>query len=138
MRQVLLVHSFGFRTGPPPEWQNTPPHVLEDARGLINPYKLPEFHDLSGLDAPVREFVLGQLGAQTILARAEAEVVALLGDQSFPVLRAGFGCTGGKDRSVSLAIEFAHRASRWPADLDVVVRHLHVHLRSGSDQRGYE
>jgi UPF0042 nucleotide-binding protein len=36
------------------------PEVLIDARCLINPYRLPEFRDLSGLDAPTREFVLEQ------------------------------------------------------------------------------
>lgn len=138
MRQVLLIHSFGYRAGPPPEWSAAPPDVLEDLRSLINPYKLAAFHDLSGLDAPVQEFVLAQPKAQHILDRAETRILALIGAASRPILRAGFGCTGGKDRSVALAIEFAARATRWGADLDVVLRHWQVHERSGADRRGYE
>ncbi|GAA2783167.1 RapZ C-terminal domain-containing protein [Saccharopolyspora taberi] len=138
MRQVLLIHSFGYRAGPPPEWSAAPPDVVEDVRSLINPYKLAEYHDLSGLDAPVREFVVAQPKAQQILDRAEARILALIDAPSRPILRAGFGCTGGKDRSVALAAEFATRAERWDADLDVVLRHWQVHERSGADRRGYE
>lgn len=95
-----MIHSFGYRAGPPPEWNTATPDVVEDVRALSNPYKLAEFHDLSGLDAPVREFVLTQPQAKQILDRAEARILALIGLLSQPILRAGFGCTGGKDRSV--------------------------------------
>jgi hypothetical protein len=138
MSQVLVVYSFGFNYGTPPALLKVEPEVLIDARCLINPYKLPEFHDLSGLDAPTREFVLEQPKAQDLLATAEAGLASLLGDPLFPVLRVAFGCTGGKDRSVSLADEFAGRALRSCTPMEVFVRHLHVHLRGGADRRGYD
>lgn len=136
MTQVLLVYSLG-RHALPSWWESTPVDVL-DARVLVNPYKLPEFRDLTGLDAATREFVLAQPKAEVLLGQAEALLVGRLGDPRHPVLRVGFRCTGGKDRSVALAGELAARALTWPGDLEVVLRHLHVHLRGGADRRGYE
>ncbi|MEU6265537.1 RapZ C-terminal domain-containing protein [Saccharopolyspora shandongensis] len=55
---VLQVLTWGFNRTPVPQ-----ANLAVDIRWMPNPRHLPEFHDLSGLDAPVQEWVFAQDGA---------------------------------------------------------------------------
>ncbi|MGL5929088.1 MAG: RNase adapter RapZ [Dermatophilaceae bacterium] len=103
----LALLSFGFKYGVPLDAD-----FVFDMRFLPNPFWVPELRSLTGVDAPVAEFVLRQDGAAEFVDR----VVALLGPISAGYLREGrryatlaFGCTGGKHRSVALSREVATR-----------------------------
>jgi RNase adapter protein RapZ len=105
MRTTIL--SFGFKFGIPRDVD-----VVLDCRFLPNPHWVESLRELTGLDEPVREFVLGN--AETV--RFLDEVVAML-DWQLPAfqregktyLTVAFGCTGGRHRSVAIAEEVARR-----------------------------
>src|ERR1700691_5049985 len=91
------IVSFGYKYGLPVDAD-----LVADCRFLPNPHWVPELRSLSGLDAPVQDYVLGQPAATEFLdAFAHAVEIALAGyDRSgrHYVLLA-VGCTGGKHRS---------------------------------------
>ena len=98
---MISVVSFGYKNGLPVDAD-----LLVDCRFLTNPHWLPELRPMSGLDAPVREYVLGQPGAREFI-NGYVEL--------FSVVAAGYtregkgyatlavGCTGGRHRSVAMA-----------------------------------
>ena len=101
------VVTFGFKYGIPLEAD-----LVFDVRFLTNPYWEPELKPLSGLEEPVRDFVLGQPAARRFL-----ELVTELLELTVPAYRAegkeqlrlALGCTGGYHRSIALAEELASR-----------------------------
>ena len=119
---VCTVSSFGFKYGPPLEadW-------AVDARFLRNPFWEPELRPLTGLDAAVRDFVWGQPAAREFVERLTALLTWTLeraADAGRPRLHLAVGCTGGRHRSVVLAVEIAERLRR--EGVPVVLRHRDV------------
>jgi UPF0042 nucleotide-binding protein len=114
------IITFGFKYGIPLEAD-----LVFDARFLTNPFYVPDLKPLSGLQAPVREFVLNQPTAGRFL-----DLVAELLRLTIPAYRAegkgrltvGLGCTGGHHRSIALAEELASRL-RDVEDTTVAVFH---------------
>jgi len=104
--------------------------VVVDCRFLPNPYWIPDLAPMTGLDAPVRDYVLSRPGAQEFLtAYLEALRVMLEGDERegkhFVTL--AVGCTGGKHRSVTIAEYLAMRlaaAGEYASDVQVTHRDL--------------
>jgi len=101
------IVTFGFKYGIPLEAD-----LVFDVRFLTNPYWEPELKPLSGLEPPVRDYVLNQPSANRFL-----ELVAELLELTAPAyraegkaqLRVALGCTGGYHRSIALAEELASR-----------------------------
>ena len=103
----IAVVSFGFKYGVPLDVDN-----VFDVRFLPNPHWIPELKDLTGLDPPVREFVMGQDAAVEFAARVDDLLGFLLPSyvkEGKAYLSVAVGCTGGKHRSVVLAEEIAER-----------------------------
>jgi len=103
----ILVLSFGFKHGVPLDVDN----VL-DVRFLPNPHWVEEMRPLTGLDEPVRRYVLGQPEAKEFLERAEHLLKFLVPayvKEGKSYLTIAIGCTGGHHRSVVLAEEIAGR-----------------------------
>jgi UPF0042 nucleotide-binding protein len=103
----VTVVSFGFKYGLPVDAD-----MVADCRFLPNPHWVAELAPLTGRDRPVRDYVLGQPGADDFLdAYLKALRIALAGydraGRHFVVL--AVGCTGGKHRSVVIAEELAAR-----------------------------
>ena len=106
--QIDII-TFGFKYGIPLEAD-----LVFDARFLTNPYYVPDLKPLSGLQTPVREYVLNQPTASRFL-----DLVAELLTLTVPAYRAegknrltvALGCTGGHHRSIALAEELAGRLS---------------------------
>ncbi|MFN2417479.1 MAG: RNase adapter RapZ [Candidatus Limnocylindria bacterium] len=104
------IVTFGFKYGIPLEAD-----LVFDVRFLTNPYWDPQLKPLSGLEEPVRDFVLGQPKARRFL-----ELVTELLELTVPAYRAegkeqlrlALGCTGGYHRSIALAEELAGRLTR--------------------------
>ena len=70
---------------------------------------------MSGLDAPVREYVLGNDEAKELLDRLDDLFALLLpayAREGKSYLSIAIGCTGGRHRSVVLADEIAERIRR--------------------------
>ena len=95
------VVSFGYKFGNPADAD-----LMFDVRCLKNPFYVKELKQLTGNDSAVSEFVFAQDEAKQLF-----EKQASLIDFSLPLylkegkshLTIGYGCTGGKHRSVSFA-----------------------------------
>jgi UPF0042 nucleotide-binding protein len=106
------IVTFGFKYGIPLEAD-----LVFDVRFLTNPYWNPQLKPLSGLEEPVRDFVLGQPAARRFL-----ELVTELLELTVPAylaegkeqLRVALGCTGGYHRSIALAEELRSRLAEMP------------------------
>lgn len=96
---VSLV-SFGFKHGIP-----FGADLLFDVRFLPNPHFDPVLRPLTGLDAPVRDFLRQRTDFQELLTRLLDLLRFLLPryqQENRSYLTIGIGCTGGKHRSVAL------------------------------------
>ncbi len=98
---VVTVYSFGFKHGAPLDAD-----LVMDVRFLPNPFYVPELRPLTGLDAPVRDYVM--LRDETIAFNKkwhELLDVVMPGyvAEGKQQLAIGVGCTGGQHRSVALA-----------------------------------
>ena len=116
----VTVVSFGFKYGLPSDADN-----VADARFLPNPFWVPELRNQSGLDEPVREYVLGGDGALEFVdtyAAALAPVLEGYRRENKRHATIAVGCTGGKHRSVAIAEELGRRLRELPG-VTVNVRH---------------
>ncbi len=116
------VMSFGFKYGIPIDAD-----MVADMRFIPNPYWDPELRPLSGLDEPIREYVLGQPRAEEFLDRYEELISVLTGgfvneDKHF--LTIAIGCTGGRHRSVAMSEALAERLRAHGVSTLVVHRDL--------------
>ena len=117
--QVLVI-SFGFKHGVPLDVDN----VL-DVRFIPNPHWVEEMRPLTGLDEPVRRFVLSQPESKEFLFRTEQLFEFLLPAyvrEGKSYLTIAVGCTGGRHRSVVLAEEIAASLRRMGYDPSVIHR----------------
>ena len=117
---TVTVLSFGFKYGLP-----TDADMVADARFLPNPFWIPELKFLTGRDAPIRDYVLGQPGAGEFIrdyALALGPVFAGYKRENKRHATIAIGCTGGKHRSVAIAEELAKLMSETP-DVAVSVKH---------------
>ncbi len=120
--QVLFV-SFGFKHGAP-----TDADLLFDVRFLTNPHYVPEFAPLTGLDPDVAGFVAGTPEMAGFLPRLESLLDFLLpayAAEGKSHLVIGFGCTGGRHRSVAMAETMARRYRGRP-EFQVSVTHRDI------------
>lgn len=105
MRTTLL--SFGFKYGLPLDVD-----MVFDVRFLPNPHWVDELREQTGLEAPVREFVLGAPESLAFVDKVCELVESLLPAyrrEGKTYLTIGIGCTGGKHRSVAITEELARR-----------------------------
>jgi UPF0042 nucleotide-binding protein len=101
------VVSFGFKHGIPLDVD-----LVFDCRFLPNPYWDEQLRGLSGLDEPVRAYVLGHDETTDFLDRLEDLLAVLLPAyqrEGKSYLTVAMGCTGGRHRSVALAEELRRR-----------------------------
>jgi RNase adapter protein RapZ len=121
-RVRVNIVSFGYKYGLPVDAD-----LVADCRFLPNPHWIPQLRPLTGLDQPVREYVLGQPGAEKFLAAyLETLRVLLTGyereGKHFVTL--AIGCTGGKHRSVAMAEQLGARLAEAGPDVQVTHRDL--------------
>lgn len=102
--QISLV-SFGFKNGVPMDVD-----MVFDVRFLPNPHWNEDLRPQSGLDEPVKDFVLSQPLANEFLERVASLVSVILPaylHEGRSYLTIGVGCTGGRHRSVAISEELA-------------------------------
>jgi UPF0042 nucleotide-binding protein len=103
----ISVVSFGFKHGVPLDVDN-----VFDCRFLPNPHWVDHLRPLTGLEPPVRDYVLGQPETGLFLDRVDDLLRLLLPayvKEGKSYLSIAVGCTGGRHRSVVLAEEIAAR-----------------------------
>lgn len=99
----ITVRSFGFKYGVPSDAD-----IMMDVRFLPNPFYLSDLRDLTGLEAPVIEFVLERPETSAFLDRWLGLLEVLMPGyimEGKHHLSIAVGCTGGMHRSVVLAEE---------------------------------
>jgi UPF0042 nucleotide-binding protein len=102
--QTRLV-SFGFKYGLPLDVD-----LVIDCRFLPNPHWVEELRPQTGLDEPVRDYVLEQDLTQGFLEHLEAMLELLTpayAKEGKAYLTVAFGCTGGRHRSVAITERIA-------------------------------
>ena len=104
---MLIFESFGFKRGIPIEAD-----CVFDMRFTKNPYYEPTLKFLSGIDAPVREFIMQDESFQFFLDSLTTMLQRLIPhyiEEGKRRLMFAFGCTGGRHRSVCAAQEMGSR-----------------------------
>ena len=100
-RLQVSVVSFGFKHGVPVDVD-----LVFDVRFLPNPHWVDALRPLTGTDAPVREYVLGQPETGQYLEELERLFRLTLPAyqrEGKSYLSIAIGCTGGRHRSVAVA-----------------------------------
>jgi UPF0042 nucleotide-binding protein len=101
--------------------------VVFDCRFLPNPFWVEELRPFSGLDEPVRAYVLGQPESQAFLEKVDELLTSILpafAREGKSYLTIAMGCTGGRHRSVTLAQELATRLSKHGGPVSVFHRDI--------------
>jgi RNase adapter protein RapZ len=115
--------SFGYKHGLPLDTD-----LVIDCRFLPNPHWVEELRDLTGLDEPVRRYVLDQPVSDEFLDELLSLLELLLPAyvrEGKSYLTLALGCTGGHHRSVAIAEEVARRLRERGYDPKVTHRDLH-------------
>ncbi|MDR2908694.1 MAG: RNase adapter RapZ [Oscillospiraceae bacterium] len=116
---VVNVNSFGFKRGIPSDSD-----LLFDVRCLPNPFYEEELKELTGLDEPVREYVLRCRQSVGLLPRLTDLIdylIPLYIQEGKSQLVVSVGCTGGQHRSVAVSEYLAaHFAAK---GISVTVNH---------------
>ena len=98
---TLQIISFGFKHGVPLEAD-----LVFDVRFMENPFYVPELKSLTGLDEPVRKFVLSQPVTERFLSFLHdfyAFAIPAYQAEGKTRVTTAIGCTGGVHRSVAIA-----------------------------------
>jgi len=102
-RMRTSVISFGYKHGLPLDVD-----LVFDCRFLPNPHWVDDLRPLTGVDGPVRDFVLDQPDTKEFLSRLDELLELLLPAyvrEGKAYLSVAVGCTGGNHRSVVIADE---------------------------------
>jgi UPF0042 nucleotide-binding protein len=121
-RMQTAVVSFGYKHGIPLDVD-----IVFDCRFLPNPFWIEELRPYSGLDEPVRKWVLGQPESAAFLEKVDDLLTSILPAfvrEGKSYLTIAMGCTGGRHRSVALAEALADRLGR--QELGVSVFHRDI------------
>lgn len=127
-RLAVTIMSFGFKHGLPLDAD-----LVMDVRFLPNPFYLKELRPLSGLDEPVKNYVLTNPSSQAFLERFTDLLQFLIpyySQEGKAHLVIAIGCTGGQHRSVALSIEIALSLEK--QDCRVYVTHRDLNRERGS------
>ena len=115
----LLLQSFGFKYGVPPDAD-----FVFDVRCLPNPYWIEELRNYNGKDQPVIEYLRQYplvLDMKNDIYEFINRWIPRFQDSTRSYLTIAIGCTGGKHRSVYLCEELSHIFCDY--ELQVMVRH---------------
>jgi RNase adapter protein RapZ len=116
-QMVVNVVSFGFKNGTPRDAD-----LVFDVRFLPNPHWVEELRPYTGLDEPVRAYVLEQPDTTVFLDRLGSLLELLIPafeKEGKRYLTVAIGCTGGRHRSVVLGEEIGERIRALGVDVQV-------------------
>jgi UPF0042 nucleotide-binding protein len=119
----LFLNSFGYKFGVPHDAD-----VIFDVRFLPNPYFIDVLSGKSGLDAEVRDFVIGREETRLFLQRFCSLLEFVLPryeKEGKSHLTLALGCTGGRHRSVVLVEELKKKLTG--KGLAIRVKHRDIH-----------
>lgn len=123
---TVSVFSFSYKKGYPEDLTGNGGGFMFDCRGMHNPGRYEEYRSLTGLDSPVRKFLEDCGEVQDFVGNAVKIVspsIDRYSKRGFRNLQVGFGCTGGRHRSVYCAESFARFISSMFPDVRVRLEH---------------
>ena len=134
---TVTVYSFSYKKGIPEDTSGNGGGYVFDCRSVHNPGKYERFKQLTGLDAPVIEFLEedGEIlrFLDHVYALVDAHVERFL-SRGFTHLQVSFGCTGGQHRS---AYSAQHLAEHLVANYPVKVHLIHRELKKDREMMGH-
>ncbi len=126
----VTVYSFSYKKGLPTDNSGNGGGYIFDCRATHNPGKYDEYKQLTGLDAPVKEFLEKDGEILTFLNHAYALVdssVERYMERGFTDLQVSFGCTGGQHRSVYSAQAMAqHLHNKYNVEVLLIHRERNI------------
>lgn len=123
-RFTVTFMTFGFKYGVPIDTD-----LVFDVRCFANPHYDPSMRVMTGLEKPVRDFVLSDNSASEFLKKLEdmlAFLIPLYMAEGKAQLTVGIGCTGGRHRSVTFAYELFNRFENRFPDIRSVLCHRDI------------
>lgn len=130
-RLVVKVFSFSYKKGYPEDLTGNGGGFMFDCRGMSNPGRYDKYKSLTGLDQEVIDFLVDKGEVELFLERAIAIVSPSIDrylKRGFTSLQVGFGCTGGRHRSVYCAQKFAETIAYMYPDVTVELLHREQHI----------
>jgi UPF0042 nucleotide-binding protein len=121
-RMTISLVTFGYKFGVPYDID-----LLFDVRFIRNPFFVPELKALTGKDARVQRYVFGDPTADQFLEHLErlfAFLIPLFERDQRSYLSIGIGCTGGRHRSVTMALRLQERFATLGYDVSITHRDL--------------
>ena len=127
----VTIYSFSFKRGVPVDQSGNGGGYVFDCRSTHNPGKYDEYKSLTGLDAPVIEFLEKDGEILTFLESVYKLVdhhVERFMERDFEHLQVAFGCTGGQHRSVYCAERLAkHLKEKYNINIELIHRERNIH-----------
>lgn len=122
----VKIFSFSYKKGYPADFSGNGGGFMFDCRGMHNPGRYEEFKPLTGIDDKVRKFLEDRGEAEVFIERALELTLPSIKryiERGFTSLQIGFGCTGGRHRSVYCAEEYFRRLRKYFSDIDIRLEH---------------
>lgn len=125
MQNPITVMSFGFLYGVPQDAD-----TVIDTRGMKNPFYEPTLREKTGLSPEVRDYVLSdQIGKDYLasileMLRLRLELYERWDSPLKKPLTIAIGCSGGRHRSVTVAIYVARELERRGYNVNLIHREL--------------
>jgi len=119
---IVTIVTFGYKYGAPYDLD-----LMFDLRFLPNPHFVPELKAYTGEDPRVRAHVMSRPDSGEFLNKLEEFLEYLLprySSEGKSYLTIGFGCTGGRHRSVTLALIVAERLRQCGYEVNVKHRDI--------------
>lgn len=123
---TICVSSFSFRKGYPSDPSGNGGGFIFDCRYLHNPGRYDEFKALTGRDKAVADFLESRGEVQGFLLNVKGivfEAITKYRQRGFTNLCVGFGCTGGRHRSVYCAENLARMIKEKFPDVCIQLNH---------------
>ena len=127
----IKVFSFSYKKGYPEDYTGNGGGFMFDCRGMHNPGRYDEYKPLTGLDQPVIDFLKERGEVDEFVDKAVGLVSPSIETylrRGFKSLQIGFGCTGGRHRSVYCAEALSTKLhERYPeATVEVIHREQNI------------
>jgi UPF0042 nucleotide-binding protein len=125
---AISVQSFSYKRGVPQDLD-----TVFDVRFLNNPHWIPDLRPLDGRNALVSDYIREDARTGPFLEKVTGLLTFLLPahrEEGKTHVAVGFGCTGGKHRSVAMAETVANTLAE--AGWRVSIRHRELERRSGT------